>query len=67
MKKLASKVRVGLGFGGSKTTKPRLWIDEELDTGCFSNPEDETYQKGFVTEPSVNKLNVINMSYIQID
>lgn len=57
-KKLATNIRVGLGFGGSKTTKPRLWIDEEMETDCFTTPEDNTYRKGFITEPRINKLMV---------
>lgn len=54
-----SKFKVGLGFGGNDFTNFRLWIDEDMEAGCHVNPDDATYEKGYIARPDISKLNVI--------
>ncbi len=46
------------GFGGYSYKDFRLWIDEELETGTYANPDDNTYEKGYLLDPSITKFNV---------
>eukprot|EP01017_Pseudomicrothorax_dubius_P048399 TRINITY_DN8797_c0_g1_i3.p1 TRINITY_DN8797_c0_g1~~TRINITY_DN8797_c0_g1_i3.p1 ORF type:complete len:426 (-),score=119.78 TRINITY_DN8797_c0_g1_i3:107-1384(-) len=50
-----SKYKQGLGFGGN-FERYRLWIDDELESGSYIQPDDETYEVGFLADPSVEKL-----------
>ena len=31
----------------------RVWIDDNFDVGSYTNPEDETFESGFLTEPHI--------------
>jgi len=53
-----SKYKVGLGFGGDSYKNYRLWLDEELESGSCVSPDDATYEKGFLIDPSITKFNV---------
>lgn len=59
-KKMAhSKYKVGLGFGGINYDSFRIWIDENLEKGSYTSPEDHTFEKGALIDPSIKQLNVI--------
>jgi len=53
-----SKYKVGLGFGGDSYKNYRLWLDEELESGSYVSPDDLTYEKGFLIDPSITKFNI---------
>ena len=53
-----SKFKVGLGFGGTKFEGFRVWIDEDMEKGTASFPNDDTYAKGYLVEPFIQKFNV---------
>ena len=53
-----SKHKVGLGFGGIKYEGFRVWVDEDMERESYTNPEDDTYARGYLTEPSVRKFDV---------
>jgi len=53
-----SKYKVGLGFGGDSFKNYRLWLDEELESGSYASPDDLTYDKGFLIDPSITKFNI---------
>ena len=47
-----SKYKTGLGFGGNESIeKMRIWIDNNLEFGSCTNPEDQTFEK--VGNPSL--------------
>jgi len=33
-------------------------LDEELESGSYVSPDDATYEKGFLLDPSITKFNV---------
>ena len=35
-----------MGFGGDDFKNFRLWIDDEIESNCYSNCEDETFNIG---------------------
>lgn len=47
-----------LGFGGIEYKNYRLWLDEELEAGSYASPDDTTYDKGYLVDPSISKFNV---------
>eukprot|EP01016_Furgasonia_blochmanni_P023023 TRINITY_DN2496_c0_g1_i3.p1 TRINITY_DN2496_c0_g1~~TRINITY_DN2496_c0_g1_i3.p1 ORF type:complete len:537 (-),score=64.89 TRINITY_DN2496_c0_g1_i3:222-1832(-) len=50
--------RIGLGFGGKNFDSFRLWFDEDIENGSYTSPDDNTYEKGFLVEPYVQKLDI---------
>jgi hypothetical protein len=46
------------GFGGKNFDKYRIWIDESIDSGSYCNPDDETFELGYLMDPSIRKLKV---------
>jgi len=46
------------GFGGIGHKTSRFWLDEELETESYVHPEDDTYEKGYLVDPSITKFNV---------
>jgi len=51
--------KIGLGFGGgSNDGNYKLWIDENITSGSYTNEDDGTFAKGALVEPSVTKLNI---------
>lgn len=53
-----SKYKQGLGFGGEDFRNFRIWIDDEIESESYSTAEDNTYETGFLVNPSIRKFNV---------
>ena len=54
-----SKYKVGLGFGGINYDSFRIWIDENMQTGSYTCPDDHTFEKGSLLDPGIKQLNVM--------
>jgi len=55
---LINSLNKGFG-GGSNDGNYKLWIDENITSGSYTNEDDGTFAKGALVEPSVTKLNVL--------
>ena len=47
-----------LGFGGKNYDNYRIWIDEAIESSSYCNPSDDTYETGYLLDPSIRKLRV---------
>ena len=56
-----SKFKVGLGFGGVGYRNYRLWIDDDIESESYTNPDDKTYEKGYLVNPSTEKLKIVQV------
>ena len=56
-----SKFKVGLGFGGEGYKNYRLWINDDIESESYTNPYDKTYEKGYLVNPSTEKLKIVHV------
>ena len=55
---LGSDLKPGLGFGGFDKDSFRIWIGEDIGGQSYTQPNDATYEQGFLVRPDIQKLNV---------
>ena len=53
-----STSKPGFGFGGTGPGNFRIWVDGDIDNESYTQPNDLTFEEGYLAAPEVTKLNV---------